>query len=142
MNEENPNPSAFDCSGALHPDALIGLKLFNQMQYWKAHEALETAWRDETGQIRHLYRGVLQVAVAYLHASKGNYAGVIKLYNRAQRWLGPFSGVCRGIDVDRLKDDFETVIAEVRRLGPERIGKFDTGLLQPVLYQTADSTRK
>lgn len=135
MEDETPNPLPSDCVGSLPASALKGLQLFNQGKYWDAHESLEDAWRAETGQIRHLYRGVLQVAVAYLHASRGNYPGAIKLHARSGRWLGPFSGVCRGIDVDRLKADFETVMAEVHRLGPERIGELDNSILKPVIYQ-------
>lgn len=137
MEIEQPNPSDQDCTGPLHPHALEGLHLFNRGEYWHAHEALETAWRDEPGQIRHLYRGVLQVGVAYYHITQGNYAGAMKLYERSHRWLDPFNGQCRGIDVDRLKADFEAAIAELHRLGAEQIAHFNRALLKPVIFTPA-----
>lgn len=134
MDEEKPEPSPADCRGRLHPEALVGLQRFNQGLYWEAHEALESAWRDERGQIRHLYRGVLQVGVAYYHITRHNYTGALKLYRRSHRWLTPFSGICRGIDVDQVKTDFEAAMQELLRLGPERIKEFDTHLLKPVVF--------
>ena len=131
-----PHPTSPDCEGHLHPMAIRGLELFNARQYWHAHEALEKAWREESGEIRHLYRGILQVGVAYLHVQRANYAGVMKLYHRSKRWLDPFPCRCRGIDLARLRTDFETVVAEVRRLGPERIGEFDLSLLKPVVWES------
>ncbi len=132
---EEVSPNHEDCHGSLHPMAVKGLELFNARQYWKAHEALEEAWRAETGQIRHLYRAILQVGVAYYHAQNGNYTGVMKLYRRSQRWLNPFPGKCRGIHVRQLRLDFEAFMAEVRRLGPGRLSELDPSLLKPVIWK-------
>ena len=118
----------------LHPKALEGLALFNAGQYWIAHEALETAWLEEPGELRNLYRGILQAGVAYLHAERGNYRGALKLYARCQRWLAPFPAVSHGIHVAQLRQDLDAVIAEVRRLGPERMAEFDRSLLKAIVY--------
>ncbi len=133
-----PHPAPDDCQGGLHPQAVRGLELFNARQYWRAHEALEEAWKAETGEIRHMYRGILQVGVAYLHVERRNYAGALKLYHRSRRWLDPFPDRCRGVDLARLRLDLERVIAEVRRLGPERLGEFNLALLQPVVWEQPD----
>jgi hypothetical protein len=134
-----PHPASSDCDGLLHRMAAHGLELFNARQYWLAHEALEKAWLEEPGEIRHLYRAILQVGVAYLHVERGNYAGVMKVYQRSRRWLDPFPDRCRGIDLAHLRLDYETVIAEVRRLGPERLREMDVSL---VLSQTPQPTER
>jgi predicted metal-dependent hydrolase len=136
MNEKlSPNPTLNDCNGKIHPMAVKGLELFNVGQYWKAHEALEQAWLEEPGEVRHLYRGILQVGVTYLHVERRNYYGALKVYHRSRRWLAPFPDVCRGINIGVLKQDVEDVIAEVRRLGPDQLDKFDRSLLKPVYYE-------
>jgi len=116
-----------------------GLRLFNDGKYFEAHEALETAWRAENGQIRDLYRGILQVAVCYLHISRRNYAGAMKLYDRSQKWLAPWPDVMLGIHVGQLRADFEAAGAELKRLGPEGIESFDPALLKPIVYEQASS---
>jgi hypothetical protein len=124
-------PSA-DCTAPLHPHAAQGLRLFNVGKYFEAHEALEIAWLEETGKVRDLYRGILQVGVAYLHITRGNYHGAVKVHGRSKKWLKDFPPVCRGIHVGELRDDAEAVIAALQHLGIERIGEFDMNLLMPI----------
>ena len=87
------------CEGDLPRMASYGLELFNRGEYFEAHEELEMAWRDETGPVRELYRGILQIAVAYLHIQRGNYRGAVKMFFRSRTWLDPFPDTCRGIDL-------------------------------------------
>src|SRR6266498_5017351 len=119
------------CNAPLHPRAAEGLRLFNARKYFEAHEALEDAWREETGEVRELYRGILQIAVVYLHITRRNYNGAIKVYGRSQRWMKDWPEICRGIEVDKLRKNAEAVITEVRRLGMEKISEFDNSMLQP-----------
>ena len=127
-------PGTDDCQGPLHPKALEGLELFNQGRYFEAHEALEAAWRDERGPVRELYRGILQAGVVYLHITRRNYAGAVKVYQRCRRWLEAWPETCRGVNVGQLRSDLEDAIAEVKRLGAEQMDGFDMGLLKPVRY--------
>ena len=129
-----PTELASACEGDLHPMARKGLDLFNTQRYWHAHEALEEAWLKESGPVRHLYRGVLQAGVVYLHAQRGNYRGVIKVYKRCRRWLDPFPPHCRGINVRGLRTDLEAVYEETKRRGPNGMNNFNTALLKPIQW--------
>lgn len=123
-----------DCDGVLHPKAIEGLKLFNRKLFFETHEELETAWRDENGKIRELYQGILQVAVVYLHITRRNYDGALKVYDRCIKWIANWPDVCRGIHVGKLRSDLENVIEEVRKLGREKIKEFDTSLFKDVVW--------
>jgi predicted metal-dependent hydrolase len=124
----------FVCNGILHPKAIEGLKLFNEQKFFEAHEELEDAWRQETGEIKELYQGILQVAVTYLHITRGNYNGAIKVYGRSTKWLKDWPEICRGVQVGKLRQDAENVIKNLRVLGMENIAQFDKSLFQPVLW--------
>jgi len=136
MTDSKENP----CDAPIHPQAAQGLRLFNAGEYFEAHEALEDAWNAEKGEVRNLYRGILQIAVVYWHITRGNYNGAVKVYARSQRWLKDWPDVCRGIDVEELRKDAEAVIREVERLGNEHIKEFDAALLKPVRWD--DGKRK
>ncbi|MBN8580069.1 MAG: DUF309 domain-containing protein [Anaerolineae bacterium] len=123
-----------DCNDAPHPKAIEGLEFFNEGKYFDAHEELETAWKEETGAVRDLYRGILQIAVTYLHITRGNYDGAVKVYGRSLKWTQGWNAVCRGINVQQLRVDAEHVMQEVQRLGKERIREFDPSLLKPVQW--------
>ncbi|MEK7277013.1 MAG: DUF309 domain-containing protein [Chloroflexota bacterium] len=129
-----PDPSAAQAAGegALSELAKHGIELFNRGEYFEAHEELERAWNEETGPERELYRGILQIAVAYLQITRRNYNGAIKIFLRARQWLDPLPDVCRGVDVAALRKDAAEARAALETLGAERIGEFDLSLLKPV----------
>jgi predicted metal-dependent hydrolase len=132
MNALTVKPS--DCAGTIHPAAIKGMQLFNTGEYWLAHEALEEAWKEEGGAVRELYRAILQTGVVYLHITRENYNGAVKLYKRVQKWIQPWPDVCRGVQIGQLRRDLDTVIAEVKRLGPDRLAGFDRSLFKPVRW--------
>ena len=132
---------ASDCEGKLHPKAHEGILLFNRGKYFEAHEELETAWRAESGRIRNLYQGILQAAVTYLHITRGNYQGAVKVHGRSMKWLKDWPDHCRGVDVAQLRADMDMVITEVNRLGNARLGEFDRSLLKPIVW-TEDKDRQ
>ncbi len=120
------------CQGELHPMADEGIRLFDAKKYWHAHEALEEAWLEEPGPVRHLYRGILQIAVMYLHVQRANFIGAAKMYERSRKWLAPWPAHCRTIDVGQLKVDVEVVLAAAGKLGPDELHRFDQALLKPI----------
>ncbi|HEY6107993.1 MAG TPA: DUF309 domain-containing protein [Gemmatimonadales bacterium] len=52
--------------------------LFNDGEYWLAHEALETVWRSiiDEGE-RRVWQGLIQAAAALLHRRRGNRHGTV-----------------------------------------------------------------
>ena len=108
--------------------------LFNEGKFFEAHEELETAWKEEKGAVRDLYRGILQIAVTYLHITRANYNGAIKVYNRSMKWLSDWPEICRGIQVQNLRETAKIVISEVERLGKENIRDFDRSLFKQIVW--------
>jgi uncharacterized protein len=133
-------PPMSDCVGALHPQARKGLQLFNAGEYFEAHEALEDAWNAEQGDAKNLYRGVLQIAVVYLHITRRNYNGAVKVYDRSRKWLGGLPDICKGIHLGELKMNAEKTMKEIQKLGEKRIAEFDTALLNPVKWDETQQT--
>ena len=129
-----------DCSAPLHPAALSGLALFNAGEYFEAHEALESAWRDEPGPIRELYQGILQVAVIYLHIQRGNYRGALKVSARCQPKLAAWPDNCQGVEIAQLRRDLAAVLDALQRLGAEHIHSFDQELFKPIQYATKNAS--
>lgn len=126
--------ASHECMGALHPQAIEGMKLFNERKFFEAHEKLETAWKDETGEVRELYRGILQIAVTYLHITRGNYEGAVKVYGRSLKWLKDWPDVCRGIQIKKFRDDVELVMKELEKVGKENINEFDQSLFKQIVW--------
>ena len=114
----------------LHPNAIRGIKLFNQGAYFEAHEELEIAWRAEKTVLRNLYRGILQVGVAYYHIQRKNYHGGTVMLARALNWLTPFPEDFYGIDLNTFVQDIKEAQSTLEKLGEEKIGKFPIQLFK------------
>ena len=120
------------CKLPLHPDAEEGIRLYNKGKYFLAHEALEDAWNKEGEPARRLYQGILQAAILCMHAEKGNFQGVFKMYARTKVWLGPWPDHCRGLDIGQLKADIEEIFEQVEQLGPEKMDQLDKSLFTQI----------
>ncbi len=132
QDERHKVKETLDCQEGLPPDVIKGLELFNSGQFFEAHEELEKAWREEKGPIRELYRGILQVGVGYYHIQRGNVRGALKMFRRCRQWLDRFPDQCCGIDLKRLRQDFQRVERQLMDGGPLNPASFD---FQPVHYR-------
>ena len=120
------------CQEPLPNLALSGIEKFNQGTYYACHDDLEEAWRQDSGPGRDLYRGLLQIAVAYYQIERRNYRGATKMLLRMRQWLDPMPPVCRGVNVGKLLEDATAVQDALAALGPEKISEFDHTLFRPI----------
>jgi hypothetical protein len=92
-----------------------GLALYAAGEPFEAHEALEPAWMgtDDLAE-RALHQGLIKVAAAYVHAARGNPAGVAKNLTGARRHLAlaVSAGVAWGVDVPALLADVDARLAD------------------------------
>ncbi|MCQ3932030.1 MAG: hypothetical protein DPW16_16390 [Chloroflexi bacterium] len=123
------------CAQPMPPLVQRGLEEFNAGEYYECHETLETAWMEESGPVRDVYRGILQVAVAYYQIQRGNYNGAMKMFLRSLQWLEPLPDQCQGIGIGRFRADALQVRLAMEALGPERMKDFDRNLLKPITYE-------
>ncbi len=122
------------CRQPLPAKAIHGLELFNQGAYFEAHEVLEAAWNEDDSLGRDLYRGILQVAVAYLHIERANYPGAVKMFLRMRQWLEPLPAQCRGVEIEQLRQDAAAAYEHLLALGPQGVKQFDRRFFKPVHY--------
>ncbi len=116
----------------LHPEAGKGIELFNQGEFYKAHDPLELAWMKTRSPERDLYKGILQIGLAYYQITQGNYRGAIKMFKRGQRNLNPLGETLLGVDITTLRADAHDVEMTLRNLGPDQIHELDMRIIKPV----------
>lgn len=106
-----------------------GLEAWERGDFFAAHEALEPAWMgtDDLGE-RALHQGLIKLAAAYVHAVRGNPAGITKNLAGARRHLelAMATGPAWGIDVAWLMADID-----------ERLALPRTAATPPVIRRTA-----
>ena len=120
------------CQEVPPPGLQKGIELFNQGEYYLAHDELEEAWRRDHSAARDLYRGILQVGIAYYQIERGNYRGAMKMLLRVRQWLDPLPDICRGVDVAQLREDAAVVQDALLDNGPGNLADLDRTLFKPV----------
>lgn len=78
---------------------LDGIQLFNSQQYFEAHEALEALWLKTTGDRKAFLHGLIQLAAAFHHYTRGNSAGFRSLLEKGSWKLQIFGAEFEGIDI-------------------------------------------
>ena len=98
-----------------------GLELIRSGAYFEAHEELEDEWREAPPDERDFLQGLVHVAVAWLHAGRGNRPGCERQLAKARRRLDPYAPAHRGVDVAAI---LAQVTAAERRVAT---GSLDLG---------------
>src|SRR6266446_8986341 len=90
-----------------------GVSLFNRAHFFDAHEVLEDVWnsvprdRPSGRLLRQHVQGMVQLAVAFHHQSKGNHVGARSVLERAVRNLNGADSSFPYLDLDRLRAELE-----------------------------------
>lgn len=116
-------------------EAIKGFQEFNHGEYFEQHETLEGAWMAEKRPVRDLYQGILQVGLSCYHVEQGNWRGAVKMLQRSLPRLAHLPDICQGVRVKPLREAGEAMLAELLRLGPERLGEFDRRRFPKVTWQ-------
>jgi predicted metal-dependent hydrolase len=108
-----------------------GLAAYGRGDYFEAHEALEPAWMgtDDLAE-RALHQGLIKVAAGYVHAVRGNPAGLVKNLEGARRHLtlaGP-AAQAWGVDLPTLLADLDARLA-----GPDVIATIPAPVIRRTL---------
>ena len=114
------------------PGLLAGIEEFNAGAFFECHETLEELWLAESRPLRTLYKGILQIGVAFYHLRAERYRSVVILLERGMGYVQPFAPRCMGVDVAVLLERAAGCLTEVQRLGPDRLSEFDWSLVPAI----------
>jgi hypothetical protein len=59
----------------MEPSIAEGIRLFNTQKFFEAHEALETVWLKAQAEEKSFLHGLIQIAAAFHHFTRGNLTG-------------------------------------------------------------------
>ncbi len=83
----------------MDPRFLHGAELFNRGEFFDAHEVWEDVWREVPLEHKKFLQGLIQIAVALHHYSRGNVIGARSLLARADANLALYPATYAGISV-------------------------------------------
>jgi predicted metal-dependent hydrolase len=101
-----------------------GLELIRAGAYFEAHEELEDEWREADPDERDFLQGLVHVAVAWHHASRGNRPGCERQLEKAARRLARYAPEHREVDVAEVLRQVEAAQRQAA------VGDLDLGRVQ------------
>ncbi|MCC6386102.1 MAG: DUF309 domain-containing protein [Dehalococcoidia bacterium] len=112
---------------------------FNRGQFFECHETLEEIWQQEHGPVRDLFKGLIQLAAAFVHITRNHYRGPDRLLGTAAGYLRPYTDTgAMGFDAAALVAAIEAAHARLRAAGPANPASLYPGA-EPVLTFDAAS---
>jgi predicted metal-dependent hydrolase len=110
-----------------------GRLLYDRHQFWEAHEAWESAWLVERGEVRLLLHGLIQVAAGYHHALvRRRPPGAVKLLTSGLAKLEQIpDGLC-GLALEDFRRGIAASLREVRRWDRGERGEVEIAVVPPL----------
>jgi predicted metal-dependent hydrolase len=95
-----------------------GIELFNEGNYWEAHEVWEREWTpDRKGGDSGFYKGLIQIAAGCLHYSRHNRRGAVNKWRSGADYLRPYLPVHKGVRLIPLVDAVDAFLAAMNESG-------------------------
>ena len=94
---------------------LAYFECFNQQLFYEAHEVLEKIWLpDRNGPNGAFYKGLIQLAGAFVHLQKNRPQPAASLLKLAEENLKKYPGEYEGLDIEELLNWIEGWAGQIR----------------------------
>jgi hypothetical protein len=110
-----PNPMPPELERKLYYD---GITLFNEHEFFEAHEVWEDIWHMAYGVKHYFYQGLIQCSVALEHYRRSNPRGVLSLYKSYQTKFVDVPDIFMGLDVRSFLAEMRRVLRPVIEASP------------------------
>jgi hypothetical protein len=95
-----------------------GFALFNRGDFFACHEVWEELWLRSVGAEKLFYQGLIQAAVALLHAERGNQRGAGSIWRKARGKLASLPAMHMEIAMAEFRDALDEFFTRVLEPGP------------------------
>lgn len=106
------------CAQDYDPRYLGYFECFNQQRFFEAHEVLEALWLPQRdGPNGLFYKGLIQLAGAFVHWQKNRPGPAVALFKRARTCLEKYLPIHEGLNVKHvllLTDEWLSQLAAAR----------------------------
>lgn len=117
-----------------------GIRCFNEGKFFEAHELWEENWKAAKGTARLFFQGIIQAAVALLHAQRGNYAGAISVYFKSRRNLLQIPAIWMHVDLEQFRTDLTRYFVAIETAFDCQVEQRSAGSAAQVAYNRPPPT--
>lgn len=111
-----------------------GIKLFNDHDYFSAHDFFENMWNETDGNKKLFFQGLVQISVGCFHIVCGNIKGAASQLSKSKSKLKKFSPEYLNVNVDKLLKDITVIENQIYELRLKKINSIDLNLLPKINF--------
>tara|TARA_B100000029_G_scaffold478620_1_gene524898 strand:+ start:1401 stop:1820 length:420 start_codon:yes stop_codon:yes gene_type:complete len=100
-----------------------GIQLFNNKQYYDAHEYWEELWLDYKLEYADFIQSLIQLSVSYFHYFNNNLKGAKSMINKSLLKIEKYDKLILNIDVQQLKEEMINYRESLDKLEKQSIDK-------------------
>ena len=90
-----------------------GIKLFNDGNYFEAHDYFEELWNCSAGKEHKFYQGLVQISVGSFHLISKNYNGALSQFTKGANKLKEISNNFKNINILQFRQDINYLIKQI-----------------------------
>ncbi len=94
-------------------DIRDGIKLFNDGNYFEAHDYFEEMWTNERSEKKAFYQGLVQLSVGSYHLSCENYIGASSQYSKGLEKLEKYPNNFENINVVKFREEIKCLHEQI-----------------------------
>jgi hypothetical protein len=88
--------------------------LFNQGEYYEAHDVLEHLWLQRRGTEEfNFFKALIQYAGCFVHLKKGKTGPALRLFRLCRSYFLTYPAVYRGVDITALTASIDRWMEEL-----------------------------
>jgi uncharacterized protein len=107
----------------------LGVALYNARYFFEAHEAWEAVWLDAPRELRSFYQGLIQITAAFVHVTRNEYPGSVRLLAEGIDKLRRYQSSFMGLDLAAMIEGAAAARDRLVELGEKRLAEFDRALI-------------
>ena len=94
-------------------DITKGINLFNNGNYFEAHDFFEEMWADERLEKKEFYQGLVQISVTTYHFSSENFDGALSQYSKGLEKLEKYPDSYEGINLIKFREEINVLTKQI-----------------------------
>ena len=91
-------------------DISEGIRLFNESDFFSAHDFFEDCWINCNHEERLFFQGMVQISVGCFHLLGGNINGSLSQFRKGMQKLVHYGPEYRGINLEKLLDEVKSLL--------------------------------
>ena len=107
----------------------LGIELYNSGSYFEAHEAWEEVWLEAENAEREFYQGLIQITAAFVHVTRNEYPGSVRLLDAGISKLARYGARKHGIELASFVEGARRARESLISSGEKRLAEFDRELI-------------